>query len=201
MNMTIPRRWQASMCLLLRRIPTRDVGTGFFEGFKIGDSRSNAAKTLLSKLFGFLIVIGGSLVMTFSCIAATQSQTDEQAVVEVMKATWDKLGQPLQVAPVIVSGNYSVASWLQGDKGGRALLMRRGTTWRVIACGGDGMRDAGVLRESGISENAAQDIATRLKTAEARFTEDQRRRFDSFGKTIPMDADHGQHSPVHKRGS
>jgi hypothetical protein len=148
-----------------------------------------------------LIVIGGSLVMTFSCIAATQSQTDEQAVVEVMKATWDKPGQPLQVAPVIVSGNYSVASWLQGDKGGRALLMRRGTTWRVIACGGDGMRDAGVLRESGISENAAQDIATRLKTAEARFTEDQRRRFDSFGKTIPMDADHGQHSPVHKRGS
>ena len=73
--------------------------------------------------------------------------------------------------------------------------------WRVVACGGDGMRDASVLRESGISENAAQDIATRLKTAEARLTEDQRRRFDSFSKTIPMDAEHGQHSPVHKRGS
>lgn len=117
--------------------------------------------------------------------------TDAAQIRDVMKATWDKPGQPLVVEPVVSIGDHGVASWVQGDRGGRALVQRRGPTWKVVACGGDGLKSANALKETGMPARTAERLAQLLASAEAKLPPQTVKKFSLFDGIVRMDTQHG----------
>ena len=85
-----------------------------------------------------------------------------------MMATWDKPEARLEVAPISIEGGHAVAGWIQGDRGGRALLRRDAQgQWLVAACGGDGLKDPKMLAMAGLSASAARSLASKVVQAES----------------------------------
>ncbi len=90
-------------------------------------------------------------------VAATPLQSkplsaDQVAIVEVMKAMFDKPEAPLSVDPVVVMGDAALASWAQGDMGGRALLARKDGVWSITLCGGPDLRAPEFLAANGVKD-------------------------------------------------
>jgi len=131
-------------------------------------------------------------------LQAAETAKDEVSIRHVLMATFDKPEARLIVDPVVVVGVHAVAGWSQGERGGRALLMRHGTAWRITLCAGDGLKQAKVLREAGISQANADALAQGLATAEAKLPAAQRAKFSTFDGVVRMDAN-GQHPPAHKQ--
>ena len=129
--------------------------------------------------------------------AAADATTDQASIRRVLMTTFDKPEARLAVDPVVIVGAHAVAGWAQGERGGRALLLRRGAEWHITLCAGDGLKQAKVLRETGISQADADALAKSLATAEARLPAAQRAKFSTFDGVVRMDAN-GQHPPAHK---
>jgi len=117
--------------------------------------------------------------------------TDAASIVHLIKSTWEKPDSPLVVEPVVTVGDHGVAGWVQGERGGRALLRRQAGKWKVVACGGDAMKDASVLAQAGMQEKTARELARQIAVAESRIPVEQRQKFSLFGATVHMDSAHG----------
>ncbi len=126
-----------------------------------------------------------------SAVAAT----DEDAVRELMMHTWNKPDAPLGVEPVVTAGDYALASWTQGERGGRAILARRDGQWQVLVCSGDGALDSANLEQTGMPKAVAEKLAADLRLAESSLPAEQRAKFSLFGKDVPMreTSSHHQH--------
>jgi hypothetical protein len=120
---------------------------------------------------------------------------DAAAIRHALKATWDKPGQPLLVEPIVTDGQQGIAGWVQGDRGGRALLQRRAGVWKVIACGGDGLKSATTLKETGMPARTAARLAQMLASAEAKLPEQTRKNFSLFDGVVRMDSSRGGAHP------
>ena len=108
----------------------------------------------------------------------TTGMTDADAVIAVMKAQFDTPENPLTVDPVVVEGDNALASWAQGDKGGRALLARREGQWQIVLCGGEDLRMPGFLAENGVS--AAETLSQMYNAAEDGLGADKVALYSSF---------------------
>jgi hypothetical protein len=118
-------------------------------------------------------------------------------ITAVMKKQFDRPDAPLTVNPVTVEGDYAVAGWTQGKKGGRALLQKENGQWRISVCGGDGLTQAKVLETTGMHPPMAQKLAAATLVAESSLSAGKRRMFASFEGMVKIDAnqaDHGQHN-------
>lgn len=94
----------------------------------------------------------------------TSGLSDSDAVIATLKAQFDTPENPLTVDPVVVDGDHALASWAQGDKGGRALLERRDGVWQVILCGGPDLRMPAFLAQHGVT--AAETLSQMFNAAE-----------------------------------
>jgi copper(I)-binding protein len=94
----------------------------------------------------------------------TTGMSDPDAITAIMKAQFDTPESPLTVDPIVVEGDHALASWAQGDKGGRALLERRDMMWTIVLCGGPDLRMPGFLAEHGVT--AAETLSKLYNTAE-----------------------------------
>lgn len=112
---------------------------------------------------------------------------DDSAVRSVLRSQFDRPDAPLGVPVVATAGHHAVASWQQGERGGRALLRRSDGAWRIVACGGDALVQVNALREAGLSSADAQALRRDLLAGEARLSAADRARFASFGATARMD--------------
>lgn len=122
---------------------------------------------------------------------------DIAAVRHVLMSQFDKPEARLTVDPVVIAGDAAVASWVQGERGGRALLFRHGAQWQIAICAGDALKDAKVLQESGVKPGDAKTLAEALARAEAGVPAAQRAKYSTFDGFLRMDAQ-GQHPPAHK---
>jgi len=134
---------------------------------------------------------------------------DAQQITHVMKAQFDRPDAPLKVHPVVVDGHHAVAGWMQANKGGRALLVKEKDNWTITVCGGDGLRDAKVLAQTGMGNAAAQSLAAKVQSAEAKLSKAQLKQLalfqgelkiepntahgDGHGQGHHKPAQHGQH--------
>ena len=125
----------------------------------------------------------------------------EQAIRHLMMHTFDKPQERLSVEPVVVRGHHAVAGWFQGGGGGRALLVRDGAqeTWRILLCAGDGLRDASMLRTSGVPGAEAHALARALSEAEDALPADRRALLSSFQGVVHLGAE-GHHPPTAHHG-
>ncbi|HHH9558895.1 TPA: copper uptake system-associated protein [Pseudomonas aeruginosa] len=115
-----------------------------------------------------------------------------QSIVHLMKHTWERPDAPLQIEPVTVRGDFAVAGWAQGERGGRALLRRVDGQWQVVLCAGDALRAPDVLRDAGLSDQQAQQMSLAVAQAESDLPEARLRQLSSFEGVQRMDAQHGK---------
>jgi hypothetical protein len=140
-----------------------------------------------------LVIVG--LLLPFWAHSAPDSNAHQ--ITAVMKKQFDRPDAPLTVNPVTVEGDYAVAGWTQGKKGGRALLQKENGQWRISVCGGDGLTQAKVLESTGMPPTMANKLAAATLAAEAKLSADKRRLFASFEGMLKVGAepaDHGQHN-------
>ena len=143
-------------------------------------------------------VIAKSLLLTlvwFIGSLAWAHGGDAKHIAAVMKKQFDRPEAPLTVNPVTVEGNYAVAGWLQGTKGGRALLQKENGHWRIIVCGGDGLTQTQALETTGMSADVAKKLAKNVLAAESKLTAAVRQQLSSFEGMLKIDAaDNAHHS-------
>ena len=122
--------------------------------------------------------------------AQTPAAADADAIRHVIKSTWDKPAEPVNVPAVAVAADYAIAGWTQGDMGGRALLRKKADAWSIVLCAGDQLREAETLRKVGIGEPIARKLAADLAQAERTLPPKDIALFSRFEGLVTMD----QHS-------
>lgn len=131
--------------------------------------------------------------------AAAYAMPDAQAIEHSMKKLFDKPDAPLAVAPVSIEGDYAVAGWIQSNKGGRALLKKEKGQWSIQVCGGDGLKQASALVQTGMSSATADRLAKKVNSAEAKLSAEQRNQLSMFEGVVKVDQ--GQHNPHGAHGA
>jgi len=126
-------------------------------------------------------------------IDSSPALADSAAVKSLMAATWDKPDARLLVEPVVEAGGYAVASWTQGERGGRALLRQEDGKWKIILCSGDPLKSASSIAETGVPRATAELLARRLKEAESILPPRQVALFSTFEGVVHIDG--GEHGP------
>ena len=124
---------------------------------------------------------------------------DEHEIIHVMKGMFDTPENPLSVEPVVVLGDNAIAGWVQGERGGRALLWRVDGQWKIRLCSGDGLKDPKLLESANISAADAATMASHLAAAEQKLDPAVLAKFSSFEGTMMIDAEAGHQG--HKHGS
>ena len=121
---------------------------------------------------------------------------NEHQITSVMKKMFEKPNAPLAVAPISVEGDFAVASWIQGGRGGRAFLQKDKDQWFIAICGGSGLTQADVLKSIGMTNDAAARLSAAVVASEGRLGADKRKLFDGFEGMVKVDqaAGHDEHS-------
>lgn len=139
----------------------------------------------------YLMAVALGLAQLLAVPAAMAHGEAEQQITHLMKQQFDRPDAPLTVEPIIVEGSVAVAAWLQGGRGGRALLQQEHGHWAIALCGGAGLTQADVLQSTGMKADAATRLASKVQLAESKLGADKRKLFDSFEGMLKIDATHG----------
>jgi len=126
-------------------------------------------------------------------------QGDARAIRSLLMGKFDRPDARLTVEPVVVRGGHAVAGWVQGERGGRALLRSEHGQWKLVACAGAAFREAAELEKAGIAPADARALAKAVAAAEAKLPADQARKLSLFGGVVQMDAD-GERLPLAHEG-
>jgi len=133
-----------------------------------------------------------TIALLLVCFQFTFAQSaDQEQIKQMMKHQFDKPHAPLSVSPIAVVGDYALASWIQIDSGGRALLSRHHGKWSIVLCGGDGLTQVDVLEKTGMSKQLAQQLSKQILEAESKLSPKHRKMFSMFKGEIKVD--HHQH--------
>ena len=111
----------------------------------------------------------------------------------VIGSTWDTPEAKVVIDPVVVDGEHAIASWTQGEHGGRALLRRRDAAWAVILCSGDPLKEAPALIEAGVPESSAKRLAAKLAAVEQLADPRRVRLFSTFEGVMKMEDNGSEH--------
>jgi len=130
--------------------------------------------------------------LTLLCIQIAFAQSsDQEQIKQLMKHQFDKPHAPLSVAPIVVVGDHALASWIQVDSGGRALLVRHHGKWSIALCGGDGLTKIDVLEKTGMSKQVATQLSKQLIDSESKLSPKHKKMFSMFKGEVKVD--HHQH--------
>lgn len=140
--------------------------------------RSGLIKTSLGALSLMLILLTGDVAR------AADAEVD---IARLLRGMFDKPGAALEVAPVVVAGDFAIAGWTQGEMGGRALLRRKDEAWVITLCAGDGIKSHEALRQAGVPEQEATSLAHDLAVAESKIDGQRVAMFSRFEGMVTMD--------------
>ena len=133
-----------------------------------------------------------TIALLFVCFQFAFAQSaDQEQIKQMMKHQFDKPHAPLSVSPIAVVGDYALASWIQVDSGGRALLSRHHGKWSIVLCGGDGLTQVDVLEKTGMSKQVAVQLSKQLVEGESKLSPKHKKMFSMFKGEIKVD--HHQH--------
>lgn len=137
----------------------------------------------------FIFKTSALLLVCFQ-FAFAQS-ADQEQIKQMMKHQFDKPHAPLSVSPIAVVGDHALASWIQIDSGGRALLVRHHGKWSIALCGGDGLTQVDVLEKTGMSKQVAAQLSKQLVEGESKLSPKHKKMFSMFKGEVKVD--HHQH--------
>lgn len=134
-----------------------------------------------------------SIILLLLLSHVVLADEDVHLIDHVIRQQWQKPGVKLDIEPIVVEGNYAIAGWLQGERGGRALLRRVTHGWEVFMCGGDDLTKPYVLQQSGIETTAATLLAQKLIAAEQVMSPHARKQFSIFEGVVPVNSEQHAH--------
>jgi hypothetical protein len=120
---------------------------------------------------------------------------DEAAISKLLHTSFDRPDSRLTVAPVVVAGGHAIAGWAQGEMGGRALLRKKGESWELILCAGDGIKSRDALAKAGVPVHDAAALERDLAAAEGKLPPQHVAMLSRFEGMLMMDGS-GNHPPV-----
>ncbi len=130
-----------------------------------------------------------------AAVAQTTDNSPQQQIRTLVSSTYDQPDHKVETSPIVVADGYAIADWVQGEKGGRALLRRTNGAWEIIACGGDGLKEIKTLNDAGIAKETAKNLVAQLIKAEQSVSADRVKRFGLFGTpNDPRLTEHHNHS-------
>ena len=130
--------------------------------------------------------------LSLLCIQIAFAQpSDQEQIKQLMKHQFDKPHAPLSVAPIAVVGDHALASWIQIDSGGRALLVRHHGKWSIALCGGDGLTQVDALEKTGMPKQVAAQLSKQLVEGESKLSPKHKKMFSMFKGEVKVD--HHQH--------
>jgi hypothetical protein len=154
-------------------------------------------------------IIAGTLGLAQILGSASAWAHDDNThqITMVLKAQFEKPEAPLRVEPINVEGDFAIAGWAQGGRGGRAFLQKDKNQWFISVCGGSGLTQADSLQSIGMSSSAATKLARAVVASESKLGADKRKLFDGFEGMMKIDpaeghgnhAQHGQHAEPAKK--
>jgi len=139
----------------------------------------------------FVLSLKVATALWLVCNYASANGNDSVAITKTMKSMFDKADAPLSVDALTASSEYSLASWTQQSKGGRALLKKAGTTWEIVVCGGKDLLQKTALEKVGLSHQQAHKLVADLKKIENQLPVSKRQQFDCF--QLGEQNHHGSH--------
>ena len=150
----------------------------------------------------WILAMATALAQLLIAGQAVAHDMNDHQITMVMKQMFEKPDAPLTVAPISVEGDYAVAGWLQGGRGGRAFLQKDKSQWGIAVCGGSGLTKADAMQSIGMKSDAAVRLAAAVVAAEGKLSADKRKLFDGFEGMVKVDQSagqdahglHGQHS-------
>jgi len=148
-------------------------------------------------LSGFAVLVWMALCGALHCAPAWAGEDEDEeahAIAHVIKATWERPDNRVDVRAVAVSSGFAVAGWIAGERGGRALLKKQGNAWHVVLCSGDGIRTAWGLAAAGVPEETAAVLEITLAGMEAGLPADVTKKFSLFEGSVRVES--GSH-PAH----
>lgn len=136
------------------------------------------------------------VVLTMSATYADNTgDSTQNEIKSVIAGIYDQPDLKVDIAPVVTADGYAIADWIQGSKGGRALLRQDNGKWKIVACGGSAFKDVDLLSDAGMSKNTARQLVAKLKQAEKSISKARIKMFDSFGATVDMSGEsHHSHT-------
>jgi hypothetical protein len=135
----------------------------------------------------FALAFVAAICLFSNAIAHPQTEEESRARIQkLISTTFDRPDLKVQTDPIVIEGKVAIADWIQGEKGGRALLTRKHVDWEIIACGGPGFKDPSVIAGAGISKRIANNITEKLKIAEAKLPPQKVKQLDSFDGVVTM---------------
>jgi hypothetical protein len=135
-----------------------------------------------------------ALLVTINLTTAFANPTDDQQVIrQLMKHQFDKPNSPLLVEHVVVDANYAIASWLQADTGGRALLKRDAKKWEIVLCAGEGLTQPAVLKQAGLDAPLASSLSKKITASELKSSAELRKKFSLFKGEVWSHQHHQAH--------
>lgn len=129
---------------------------------------------------------------------ASDAPSERPAIRALLHGMFDRPQHPLAVDPIVVSGDYAIADWTQGEMGGRALLKSDRAAWELILCAGDGIRTKAALMKAGVPSRDAERLEYELARTEADLAPEQVAKFSRFEGFI-MGRDAEGHRPEHTK--
>lgn len=126
------------------------------------------------------------ILMVSLCLAtmAMAANDDASQIRTLIAHTYDKPDAKVDTRPVTVVGSYAVAAWRQGERGGRALLLKKQGKWTVQLCSGKALRTVEGLTASRVPRFEAEELSRRVIAAESSLAAAERARFDAFGEEL-----------------
>jgi hypothetical protein len=97
------------------------------------------------------------------------AQTADEAAISKLHTTFDRPESRLTIAPVVLAGVHAIAGWAQGDMGGRALVRKKGESWELVLCAGDGIKSRDTLAKTGVPVHNAAALERDLAERKASF--------------------------------
>ena len=152
---------------------------------------AKAINTLARVIFSIIFMVFSAFLINTSALA---QEGDAGQIRHAMMAVFDKPTDRLSVDPIVVKGDFAVAGWIQSGRGGRAVLAKEKGKWVIYVCGGDGIKSAEALAQTGMPAATAQVLAKDLAAVEAKLSPDMLKKFAMFDGIVKVDAGHGAHA-------
>lgn len=119
-----------------------------------------------------------ALSLTCSQFAFAAGGSDE--VRALLSKSFGKPNKPVATELVAVEGDYAIADWLQGNMGGRALLVKKSGAWKILVCGGSALTEVSNLKAARVPEKTAKTLLEQLAGQEKSMASDKLSLINAF---------------------
>ncbi len=155
--------------------------------------KMNQGQHWIPRFFMMTLLLGTVFSSSVFAHCKKEDKSDHMQIQHVLMQQWNKKESPLTVAPIVVEGDHAIAGWMQGERGGRALLRRSHHGWEVYMCGGEDLTKSQVLTQAGVDAASATALAGKLKLAEQGLSLDTRKQLSIFEGVVPVESNHHAH--------